>query len=190
MAQTGIDQGFQADSFQFPTHWVLLSLEVFFIYLEIMLFSLHFCKNKRTFVVQNSSVNDGSYLLKRKHIISVFLAFHALLLTHPGPLKSSAVNMVLQGQGQGQEQEQGQSRADLSQHLETGAASSPLPNPLSKDCPPGRSCCLLGDNGLRNPTGGRTQQLFVGATRPRRAPLPHCGYPAPSSSLGSESDTG
>jgi len=51
-----------------PCHWGLLSLEVFFIYLKTMSFFLHFCKNKRTCVEQNSSVHNCDYLLKRKQI--------------------------------------------------------------------------------------------------------------------------
>lgn len=81
-------------------------LRFFFTYLKTMLFSpWHLCKNNRTFVVQNSSVN-----VTEKETESVFLAFRILLLTYPGPMKCSAVNMVLQGQGQGQQQEQGQNR--------------------------------------------------------------------------------
>lgn len=119
MAQTGIDQGFQADSVLFSSHWALLSLQVFFIYLKTMFFFLHFCKNK--IFEKKQFCTRWQPLLKRnqKRITSGVscISCDLFLLSHPDTLKTPAVDMTQQGQGQGQGSEQEQSRS-LS---ETGA---------------------------------------------------------------------
>lgn len=82
MAQTGIDQSFRltlSSSLLAGPYCNLrfvssTSRPFFFPYISV--------RTTGPLLYKNSSINVGSYLLKRKHIIH-FLIFH-VLLTHPG----------------------------------------------------------------------------------------------------------
>lgn len=170
MAQTEIDQGFQADPFQFPTHWALLSLGVFFIYLKTMLLSLHFCKNNRTFFCTKQFCKCWQ-LFTEKETHNICVSCISRPPSHPSwpdevfssehGLKRTRTGI---GTGVGAEQ-----ISPSTWRLEQGPPHSPVHSQRSFDSP-GRSCCFLEGNCLKKPRAGRTQQPSEGKTHPSWVP--------------------